>query len=203
MKVYFVRHGESQANLLRMISNRQLPHGLTERGIQQGVRLAESFLGHAITHIYTSPLLRAVQTARILSERLEVDWEAADGLREFVCGVAEGRSDETAWNLWQAEFDAWVFNHDYGYQIEGGESFWDVKQRFVPFIHELIHSYASNESEIICIAHGGVYSVMFPCIMQNVTPELMKKYGFGYTSCIVAELRGQNLVCTDWNGVPI
>jgi len=32
MRLNFVRHGESQANLLEIFSNRGLKHGLTERG---------------------------------------------------------------------------------------------------------------------------------------------------------------------------
>jgi broad specificity phosphatase PhoE len=32
MRLYFVRHGESKANLLEIFSNRGLKHGLTERG---------------------------------------------------------------------------------------------------------------------------------------------------------------------------
>ena len=203
MKIYFVRHGESQANLQRVISNRDLPHELTVRGREQAERLGERFFGHTITRIFTSPLLRAAQTATILAERLSVECVKVDGLREFDCGVAEGRADEAAWALWQAEYDAWVFNHDYGHKIEGGESFQEVQKRFVPFINSLVRNYAGTKSEIICVSHGGIYSVMLPCIMQNVTPDLMMKHGFDYTSCIVAQLRQGSLVCTEWNGIPI
>jgi broad specificity phosphatase PhoE len=203
MKIYFARHGESQANLLRIISNRDLPYGLTARGREQAERLAERFQEHSITRIYTSPLLRAIQTATMLADHLGVEWETADGLREFDCGVAEGRADEGAWQLWQAEYEAWVFNHDYGYQIEGGESFQDVQRRFVPFVNGLIQSYAGTRDEVICISHGGIYSVMLPCILQNVTAEFMMKHGFDYTSCIVAQLRQEALVCTEWDGAPV
>ena len=42
MWIYFVRHGESEANLLNEISNRGLKHGLTERGRAQASALAET-----------------------------------------------------------------------------------------------------------------------------------------------------------------
>ena len=203
MKIYFARHGESQANLLHIISNRDLPHELTERGHAQAVSLAERFMTHRIRRIYCSPLLRAVQTANILAQELRVDCEIVDGLREYDCGVAEGRSDEAAWKLWQAEYDAWVFNHNYGYQIEGGESFHDVHRRFTTFVNRLIETKAGTDDEVICISHGGIYSVMFPWVMSNVTSEVIMKHGFDYTSCIVAEHSSKGLVGVEWNGIPI
>ena len=42
MRLYFVRHGQSEANVLRVISNRDLPHHLTDMGRQQAEALARS-----------------------------------------------------------------------------------------------------------------------------------------------------------------
>jgi broad specificity phosphatase PhoE len=35
MKLYVTRHGESEANILHIISNRDLPHPLTKKGSLQ------------------------------------------------------------------------------------------------------------------------------------------------------------------------
>ena len=40
MRAYFVRHGESEANILEVISNRGSVHGLTEKGRRQANQLA-------------------------------------------------------------------------------------------------------------------------------------------------------------------
>ena len=45
MKIYFVRHGESVANLLHEFSNRGFKHGLTERGFQQAEQLSQKLRG--------------------------------------------------------------------------------------------------------------------------------------------------------------
>ena len=42
MHLYFVRHGESESNVLQVISNRWLPQGLSEKGRQQAESLADS-----------------------------------------------------------------------------------------------------------------------------------------------------------------
>ena len=203
MKIYFTRHGESQANLLHLISNRALPHGLTSAGRDQAACLAEYLHGRSIARIYTSPVLRAVETARIIAGRLQVEYEPVEGLREFDCGIAEGRGDEAAWQLWKAEFDAWTINQDYDYQIEGGESFIEVRQRFVSFVDGLIKAHTAPDTGVVCISHGGIYSVVFPWIMHNVNPAMVMKYGFGYTSLIIAEYKAAGLVCVEWNGTPI
>jgi len=200
MRIYFARHGESQANLLHEVSNRGLRHGLTRKGREQAVALAERLRSLPIRHIYSSPLLRAIETSVILANRLELDYKVVDALREYDCGILEGRSDAEAWQLWQALFDAWVVERRWEQRIEGGESFYDIRERFVPFIEGLVNQYGSTEAGIVCVSHGGVYWMMLPLVLKNVDNELMARYGFDYTSCIVSEWRPAGLYCVEWNG---
>jgi probable phosphoglycerate mutase len=108
MRICFTRHGESQANLLHEVSNRGLRHGLTRKGREQAVTLAHQLQGLPIAHIYSSLLLRAIETSVILAHQLDADFEVVEALREYDCGILEGRSDETGWQMWQALWDAWV-----------------------------------------------------------------------------------------------
>ena len=52
MRLYFVRHGESEANLLQEFSNRGLKHGLTPTGVRQATALAEALRGLQVAKIY-------------------------------------------------------------------------------------------------------------------------------------------------------
>jgi broad specificity phosphatase PhoE len=200
MKIYFARHGESQANLLHVISNRGLRHGLTYRGREQAVTLADQLQGHPIARIYSSPVLRAIETSVIVANQLNLDYEVVDALREYDCGVLEGRSDEAAWQQWQELFDTWVIHKRWDERHEGGESFHDIHERFVPFIEGLVQCYAGTQEEIICVAHGGIYTMMLPLVMKNVDQMLISRYGFDYSSCVVAELKPEGLMCVEWNG---
>ena len=96
-------------------------------------------------------------------------------------------------------FDAWVVHHEWERRIEGGESFYDIRDRFVPFIEELVNRYKGTETNVVCVAHGGFYWMMLPVVLNNVTPELISRYGFEYTACIVAEWRPTGLFCVEWN----
>ena len=132
MRIFFVRHGESEANILRQISNRGYVHGLTEKGRQQAANLAQSLRaldfrtgkpGEAgAARIYTSPLQRAVETAQILSAALGIPYETTGALREFDCGIAEEGADEHSWSLHRWVWDEWLVHHRYGSKIEDGES---------------------------------------------------------------------------------
>src|SRR5512136_2404131 len=123
MRIYFARHGESLANLLHEISNRGLRHGLTPKGRRQAVALADRLRDQHITHIYSSPLLRAIETTVLVANRLGLDYEVVDALREYDCGIAEGRSDAGAWQLYRTLSNAWLVDRRWDQRLEGGESF--------------------------------------------------------------------------------
>ena len=203
MRITFTRHGESQANILHQISNRGLVHPLTRNGRAQAAALADKLCDCAITRIYTSPLLRAIETSVIVAERLRVEYDVTDALREFDCGIAEGRADQAAWHMWHEVFDAWTLHRRWEQRIEGGESFYDVRDRFVPFIEELVAQYSDTDATLLCVAHGGVLWMMLPLVLPNVDNALMSQHGFGHATCIVSELGPDGLRCVEWDGVRI
>jgi probable phosphoglycerate mutase len=200
MRIIFARHGQSQANLLEEISNRGLKHPLTRLGRQQAAELAERLGGEAVGRIYTSPMLRAIETTTILANRLDVEYEVAAALGEFDCGIAEGRADERAWDHWRWVVAEWRLQRRYQARIEGGESFEDLRARFVPFIDGLLRQHGESQSTLLCIAHGGLYWMMLPLVVSNLDSEQIDRRGLDYTTYLTCELRPAGLVCTAWNG---
>lgn len=200
MQLYFVRHGESEANVQHIISNRDLPHGLTERGRAQARQLAQQFGELAITRIFSSPILRAQQTAEILSARFAIPFTVTDALREYDCGILEGKADEASWAQHHAQFDNWVGRERWDSRTEGGESFDDMRARFVPFIATLAQSEPSD-ANIVLIGHGGIFLLMLPRVLANVTQAFALGQPFRNTAFVHAETRGEKLVCVEWCGV--
>ena len=218
MRLYFTRHGESEANVLREISNRGLKHPLTEKGRQQAQALAAELLPAGITAIYTSPLLRAVQTAEILSEALGVGFEITDALREYDCGILEGTSGPETWAAFLALREAWWPGRQWERRIEGGESFLDMRARFVPFIDELLAVDDRSNKALVLIGHGGLYLSMLPLVLVNVDFEFAAHQPFPNTGTVLAESDSpesdspesgsqgsgpQRLVCREWCGAPV
>ncbi|HNS52650.1 MAG TPA: phosphoglycerate mutase family protein [Anaerolineae bacterium] len=63
-----MRHGESTVYLLHEFADSGCRHPLTERGIEQACALARGLGNLGIDRVYSSPLMRAVQTAETLAE---------------------------------------------------------------------------------------------------------------------------------------
>jgi broad specificity phosphatase PhoE len=204
MKIIFARHGESQANTAREISNRGLKHPLTQTGREQASLLAHKIEGQSITRIYSSPVLRAIETSIVVAHHLGVEYEVSEALREYDVGHLEGRADKGAWQLWRELFDAWAKDRRWEQRLEGGESFNEVRDRFVPFIDGLIQQYQDTEARLLCVGHGGLYWMMLPLVLRNIDTEfLYQLQGFPYTAMIVSELTPEGLVCVEWDGKKI
>jgi len=200
MRIYFTRHGESEANLLREHSNRGLKHPLTAKGREQAAALAQKLADIPVTRLFTSPIMRAVQTAEILSDALGVSYEITDALREYDCGILEGRADEAAWQLHFAVFDAWVQRKNWDRRIEGGESFIEIRDRFVPFIEGLVAEYGQSVANIVLVGHGGLYRCMLSLVLANADFDFVLNQPMGNTACIVAETGPESLTWIKWEG---
>ena len=199
MKIYFVRHGESEANVLRVISNRGWVHPLTDKGRQQARDLADRLQTAGIARIYTSPLQRAVQTAEILAQALGVEFEITDALREFDCGIAEGRYDAEAWKLHAGVTQAWAAHHHWESRIPGGESYFDLRARFLPLVEGLVREHANSPANFVLIGHGGLYYQMLTQVLTNLPPNFSGP--FPNTGYVLAEVRPEGLVCLEWCGI--
>jgi broad specificity phosphatase PhoE len=202
MKLYFTRHGESVANVIQVISNRGLVHPLTDKGREQAHALAGTLREVGITAIYTSPLLRAVQTAEILSERLGVGFQPADALREYDCGILEGASGAETWAAFWALRADWQ-DGKRERRVEGGESFLDMEARFVPFVQALIADAAQQDGGVVLIGHGGLYMSMLPLVLTNIDAGFPDHHSFPNTGYVLAETRPQGLLCLEWCGMRV
>lgn len=200
MRLIFTRHGESEANLQRIISNRDLPHKLTEIGQVQANALTDRLATLEVAAIYASPILRAQQTASIVAEKVGLSIHTADPLREFDCGVMEGRDDEEAWKAHDAVVEAWD-KGDYFYHIPGGENFNDIRARFVPFVEGLVEEYAQSDGDIVLISHGSMLQQMLPLVLSNINRAFSQQHPLGNGACVLATPRGSQLVCLEWDRI--
>ena len=201
MKLYFARHGQSEANVLRVISNRGLVHPLTELGRQQAAELAQTLTSIPITKIYSSPLLRARQTAEIVAAALSLPVEIVDALREPNCGIAEDRSDAAAWEAHHRAWTEWLDERHYDYRIEGGESFNDLRARFVPFIEQLLAEHGDTSDQLLLISHGELLIMMLSVMLVNADDVFAEPRSLPNTGTIVVERQAAGWVCMNWCGV--
>jgi len=196
-KLIFTRHGESEANVTATISNRDLPHALTYTGRLQATEMAHVLEPWGVQRIYSSPILRARETAQIVADVCGSEVTLVDALREFDCGVMEGRADDEAWAANRQAVLAWE-KGDHDYRIAGGESFMDMRARFVPFVNQLLTE--DSQGIILLVSHGAVLHMMLPEVLSNVDYVFSKRHPLRNCARVIARRHEDGLICEEWDG---
>ena len=149
MVLYFLRHGQSEANAAGQLGGR-LDAPLTEQGVAQAEAAVESVKQLNPDIIYCSPLKRARKTAEIVagkagfSDRLYVD----DRLIERGVGVLEGQDDKGGKLLVSTTPD----------DVEGAESIADMRARTQDFLDEVNTKHPDDV--VLVVGHGAHIKMM-------------------------------------------
>lgn len=196
----FVRHGESEANLLHQFSNRGIKHPLTGLGVSQAVQLAQKLKDRSIAAFYTSPLLRARQTAGIIGRELAITPQVAPALIEFDTGVLEGKSDEKSWQEFDDIFLDWLIHGNFSRSFEDGDSFVSIRARFIPFIQGLQAQFADSVQSLLFVGHGGTYLCMLPEILKNIDFHFALAHRLTNTGMVIAYEHNGEFFCRVWDG---
>ncbi len=160
-RLVLVRHGESRANIDRMMSGHESCRGLTERGKRQASALADRLattgeLADASV-LLASVLPRAVQTAEIVASVLGGLKVIQDcNFCEFHIGEAEGLS----WKEFQERYRPEEHHHDrFRPLAPGAESWATFFTRVGTALAGVAVKHAGTTVVIVC--HGGVIEASF------------------------------------------
>ena len=89
-------------------------------------------------------------------------------------------------------------NEHWERRFEDGESFLDMKERFVPFVEQLLETYGHLPEDIVLVGHGGLYRCMLPLVLDNIDFEFSMAHSLSNTGVVVAEKGDEGLVCLEW-----
>ena len=197
MNLIFIRHGESEANIHRIISNTGYTHGLTEQGINQAKLLSEKLKEKYSkpNKIISSPLKRADETAGIISNYFNMEHVIDNRLIEFHTGILEGKSDANSWNQLYELWNKWISGEGSSKSLPGGESLDDVVLRLEQFLNEIIKENDERDT-IFCISHGGVLITALPNVSSVKNTEELKIYDLQNTDIVdIVYSKNEGLVC--------
>lgn len=144
MKLYVARHGQTIWNQRDVVCGRtDIP--LTQQGIQQAQQLAQQVEGKGIDLIWSSPLLRARQTAQVVADRLGLSVQVDERLLEQDFGSYE---------------EVYRFDPEYmAYRMNlllrfpgGGESIAMVMARAYGVVEDIRRHYSDHT--ILLVSHG-------------------------------------------------
>lgn len=150
LQVFLVRHGETQWNAERRLQG-QSNSPLTEFGERQAKRVGERLKSYGITHIISSDLGRACQTAEIIAACCDCPVVTDARLRELNMGVLETR----ALNGLTPEEEGWrqsLVNGTVDGRIPGGESMAETAARMQQALNACLDLPAGSRP--LLVSHG-------------------------------------------------
>ena len=146
MKVCLVRHGETDHNATGVLQGHN-PIPLNARGRRQAALVAERLATLHPSVLYSSDILRARETATIISQQLRLPVQFCEGLREWHVGTWAGKpvADYTT------HLEA-VNAHPVTYVPAGGESQIQAQDRMVAQMQAFLPRHEGET--ILCVSHG-------------------------------------------------
>lgn len=146
---YFVRHGETVWNVANKICG-ATDIELTPKGHEQAVETGKKIIEEGIKAdvILTSPLVRALDTAKHISEMTGIPLEIEPRLTEQNFGIYESTARDGA------EFHE--AKKDMASRFKTGESMLHVAQR----IYNLIDEIKAGDRVPILVAHNGIVRIV-------------------------------------------
>lgn len=160
IRVILVRHGETDWNKSRRIQGSNSDTPLNERGREQVEALALRLKQERIKAIYSSPLRRALDTAKAIACQHQLEIQIESSLREINVGELEGveisslgkRLDELLTIRGQDQKQAGV-EKDLWNKIQriGGESLTELQQRAWDTLQHIVSQH--SDGMIVVASH--------------------------------------------------
>jgi broad specificity phosphatase PhoE len=148
--VFLLRHGETAWNKLgRVMGRTQVPLGTD--GVQQIQKIAPLVATLEPDAIYTSPLRRAVQTAKVVAAETKLPICKSEGLNEIAYGEWAGRYFE---DLIDDELYRRFIKSPAKTILPGGETISDVQRRGLEVIEEAAQKIPGGR--FLFVSHGDV-----------------------------------------------
>lgn len=155
MKIYLVRHGETEWNKEYRLQG-QADTKLNDYGRELAEVTSQALKDIPFDVIYHSPLSRAAETAVILKREREIDIIADNRIKEMSFGIAEGCHILEIKNNPQDPMYNFLRHPGEFIPPKNAESFDEVAVRSGAFMREVILPLEGKYENILIVAHGAV-----------------------------------------------
>jgi len=154
-ELILVRHGQSQWNLENRFTG-WVDVPLSEAGIDEARHAGELLKGYHFDQGFTSALIRAQETLRIILEvigQTDLPVERDQALNERHYGDLQGlNKEETAKKFGDEQVHIW--RRSYDIQPPNGESLKDTRARVLPYYDKHILPLLKQGKKVLIVAHG-------------------------------------------------
>ena len=148
MEIILSRHGKTNENQNKHLSGNSNVAQLNNEGVKHSKRLVKLLSKEKIDKIISSPLDRAINTAKPISKALNLKIEKENLLREFDFGSLDGKNE-------QGESLQGLINrrNNLYYKFPNGESYKDVLKRVEKFLKSFLNK---KLKQVLLVSHAGI-----------------------------------------------
>jgi broad specificity phosphatase PhoE len=186
--IYLVRHGVTSSNKKKIYMG-QSDEGLDEEGIKQAHELGMRLKERVISKIYTSPIMRALQTAEILSSHLSTEIIIEDDLREMRLGEWEGLAEEEIKSRYPREWKIWN-TRPAELRLQGREPLTSVQERSVAAIRRIITE--NGNRRVVAVTHVAIIRCLI-LFFKNLHLNLYKSIDIPNSSIFELEFSPESI----------
>lgn len=175
MKLYIMRHGRTDWNeegRLQGHSDIELNEEGRRSARETGVKLKDVPFSAA----FSSPLLRARETAELILQGREIPLQVDARLNELSYGRAEGAylSEHPRWNEMVHKLFS-VPEQDY-IAPEEGESYAELLMRCRDFVQTVLLPHEKEWEHVLLVSHGGTVRGLFTAMLGAQSDALFQKH---------------------------
>lgn len=170
---------------------------LTDLGKEQAFSLGKRLLKEDIDIIYTSDLLRAYTTAKIIANTIHKPLVSSEFIREINFGPWEGLSFEEIKEKYSEEYFTWLKEPD-KLNINGAETLQIVQNRALKYIDYIIRE--NKDKNIAIVSHGAILKTIILGLL-DINLSHYKNISLNNVSLSIIEFRDYNRVLTLFNDI--
>lgn len=190
MKIYLTRHGETEWNKeLRMQGWKN--SNLTEKGIEDAKSLGKHLKNIDFDLIYSSPLKRALDTAKYIRGMKNTKIVINENFKEMNFGLWEGMNEEELTKKYPKEYEIFLQKPQL-FKPFGGETFTEFVKRIEKGLYDVIDN-NSNTDNILIVAHAVVIKAIMKIVKGYGIEKLWSLPFIRGTSVTVLEVENRNI----------
>jgi probable phosphoglycerate mutase len=191
-RVLLIRHGQSRGNAEGRFGGHS-PTPLSELGHRQAEATARALASERVTALYSSDLLRAVQTAEPLARATGLEITETPALRERSVGLMEGLTFEEAAAAHPEEYAA-LLRRDFEHVLAGGESYRQLLDRASAELDRAVERHRGGT--LALFSHTGTICILALHLMGALDAPTLKPVWLSSSNCGITrfELRSDGFV---------
>ncbi len=182
--IYFLRHGETTASQTGGYCG-TLDPDLTPEGHQMAEEFADAYKSLPWTAVFSSPLRRAIATARPLCEAAGIRMQLKEGLKEIAFGQWEGKTPLEVNREFHDDYIRWL--NDPGWNAPtGGQKGIDVARQSLLVLEEIEKTYATGN--VLIVSHKAATQIMLCSLLGIDVGRFRDRIGMPVASISIVEI---------------